>query len=211
VAPGTTLRAAILTLYIGRNIALRNSCPRRTRLKIVAIVVALCSCLNLHAQQPKPGEYDVKAVYLYSFGKFVRWPAETMAKSGSFPICVLGHDPFGPALDTALAGSAVDGKGAEARRISKPQEALDCRILFVSSSETSRLKDIFAALDKTNILTVSDIPQFSKLGGMIQFVLDGNKIRFEVNLTAAENAGLTLSSELLKVATAVRKNPESGG
>jgi len=83
--------------------------------------------------------------------------------------------------------------------------------VFVSSSETNRLKDILAALDKANILTVSDIPQFSKLGGMIQFVLDGNKIRFEVNLTAAENAGLTLSSELLKVATAVRKTPESGG
>ena len=110
-----------------------------------------------------------------------------------------------------LAGSAVDGKGAEARRISKPQEALDCRILFVSSSEANHLKDILATLDKANILTVSDIPQFSELGGMIQFVLDGNKIRFEVNLTAAENAGLTLSSELLKVATAVRKNPEAGG
>jgi len=177
----------------------------------MAMLVTFFGCLTLRAQKPKPGEYDVKAVYLYSFGKFVRWPAETLAKSDSFPICVLVNDPFGSSLDTAVAGSAIDGKGAEARRISRPQEALDCRILFVSSSETNRLKDILAALDKENILTVSDIPQFSKLGGMIQFVQEGNKIRFEVNLAAAENAGLTLSSELLKVATAVRKNPESGG
>lgn len=185
--------------------------PPARPLTAMVMAVMLFGCLGLHAQKPKAGEYDVKAVYLYSFGKFVRWPPETLAKSDSFPVCVLGHDPFGPALDAALAGAAVDGKGAEARRISKPQEALDCRILFVSSSEASRLKDILAALDKANILTVSDIPQFSELGGMIQFVLDGNKIRFEVNLAAAENAGLTLSSELLKVATAVRKNPESGG
>jgi hypothetical protein len=165
----------------------------------------------MHAQQSKLPEYEVKAAYLYNFGKFVEWPATAnTGKDNSFTICVLGQDPFGPALDAALAGQSIDGKNVVARRLSRPQEALNCRIVFISSSEESRLKDVLEALDKAAVLTVSDIPQFSTRGGAIQFVLDGKKIRFEVNLSNAADAGLTLSSELLKVATTVRRNSPSG-
>ena len=86
----------------------------------------------------------------------------------------------------------------------------DCQILFISSSEANRLNKIIEALDKNAVLTVSDIPEFSQRRGMIQFVLEENRIRFEVNLTATQRAGLTLSSELLKVATVVRRNPQPG-
>ena len=97
-----------------------------------------------------------------------------------------------------------------AKRISKPQEADGCRIVFISSSEESHLKEVLAALDKTSVLTVSDIPGFSQRGGMIGFILDGDRVRFDVNLASAKEAGLTLSSELLKVATNVRKTSHSG-
>jgi hypothetical protein len=80
----------------------------------------------------------------------------------------------------------------------------------MSAAEGSRLNKIMEGLDKEAVLTVSDMPQFSQRGGMIQFVLEGKKVRFEVNLTAVQRAGLTLSSELLKVATTVRRNPSSG-
>jgi hypothetical protein len=93
-----------------------------------------------------------------------------------------------------------------ARRISSPQESIDCQILFISSSEAHRLNKIIDTLDKSAVLTVSDIPQFAQHRGMIQFVPDGNRVRFEVNLNATQKAGLTLSSELLKVATAVRRD-----
>ncbi len=132
------------------------------------------------------------------------------AKGESFSICVFGQDPFGPVLDTTLSGESINGKAVVAKRVSKPQDALDCRILYISESEESRLKEIIAGLDKAGVLTVSDIPQFSQRGGMIQFVVVGNKIRFEVNLTSAQDAGLTLSSDLLKVAVAVRKSPQPG-
>jgi hypothetical protein len=97
-----------------------------------------------------------------------------------------------------------------AKRVVKPQDAVNCRVLYISLSEDSRLKELLAALDKAGVLTVSDIPQFSQRGGMIQFVVVGNKIRFEVNLTSAQDAGLTLSSDLLKVAAAVRKTSQPG-
>jgi hypothetical protein len=152
----------------------------------------------------------VKAVYLYNFGRFVEWPARVAAKSDSFTVCVLGQDPFGPALDATLAGETIDGKGVSAKRISAPQEAVSCQILFLSSAEGSRLNKIIEALDKEAVLTVSDMPQFSQRGGMIQFVLEGKRVRFEVNLTAVQRAGLTLSAQLLKVATTVRRNSSPG-
>jgi hypothetical protein len=86
----------------------------------------------------------------------------------------------------------------------------ECQILFISSSEAHRLNKIIEELDKSAVLTVSDIPQFSQRRGMIQFVSEENRIRFEVNLAATERAGLTLSSDLLKVATVVRKNLQPG-
>ncbi|HZC80107.1 MAG TPA: YfiR family protein, partial [Nitrospiraceae bacterium] len=73
-----------------------------------------------------------------------------------------------------------------------------------------RLKEILTILDKTSVLTVSEIPRFTQRGGMIQFVIEANKVRFEVNLTNSELVGLTLSSQLLKVAASVRKNGRSG-
>ena len=177
-------------------------------LSLVALSVVLAlNSLSTCAQQPRPTEYAVKAAYLYNFGKFVDWPTKIGAdRDKSFAICVLGKDPFGATLDATLANQTIDGRGVVAKRVASSQEALDCRILFISSSESGQLKDILATLDKSGVLTVSDSPQFSQRGGMIQFVADGNKVRFEVNLTNTENAGLTLSSELLKVAVAVRRN-----
>jgi hypothetical protein len=185
---------------------------RQRRLARLALILAGCAarCAGFAspamAQQPKPEEYQVKAVYLYNFGRFVEWPAS--AKKGDFfAICVLGRDPFGAALDTTVAGAAIDNQKLVARRISSAREATNCRILFISSSESNHDKDILAGLEKTAVLTVSDMPGFANNGGMIQFVLQENKVRFEVNLTAAEKAGLTLSSQLLKVATDIKREP----
>jgi uncharacterized protein DUF4154 len=163
------------------------------------------------AQRPKPSDYDVKAAYLYNFGRFVEWPGKVEAsQGGSFTVCVLGQDPFGPSLDATLAGETIAGKTVVAKRISSAQESGSCQILFLGVSEASRLNKIIAELDQKSVLTVSDMPQFVNSGGMIQFVLEGKNVRFEVNLSAAQRAGLTLSSELLKVATVVRRNPQPG-
>jgi hypothetical protein len=191
----------------GRSSRERAVCLQRTIAALVWLLFAGSSALG----QQKPSEYKVEAAYLYNFGRFVEWPAKSAtAQTSSFTICVLGEDPFGQALDATLAGEAIGNQRVIARRISSPQMSADCQILFISSSEANRLNKIIEALDKNAILTVSDIPQFSQHRGMIQFVLEENRIRFEVNLTATQRAGLTLSSDLLKVATVVRKNPQPG-
>jgi hypothetical protein len=184
----------------------------RQRATAAIVMLALLYIPVLQAQQPKVSEYQVKATYLYNFGRFVQWPSNaTAAKGDSFSICILGQDPFGPTLDSMLAGETLDSKPLAVKRISTPRDAGECRILFISSTEENHLKEILVALDESGILTVSDMPAFSRRGGMIQFVLEGGKVRFEINLTKAETAKLTLSSELLKVATTVRRNAQPGG
>jgi YfiR/HmsC-like len=179
----------------------------RHLLTAVAAAFALLAVPFMHAQNPRPTDYQVKATYLYNFGRFVEWPGKAAAdQGGSFTVCVLGQDPFGPSLDATLAGETIGGKTVVAKRISSAEESGDCQILFLSLTDDSRLNKIIADLDKKAVLTVSDMSQFVKRGGMIQFVLEGKKVRFEVNLTATQHAGLTLSSELLKVATAVKRD-----
>ncbi|MGA2097940.1 MAG: YfiR family protein [Candidatus Acidiferrum sp.] len=157
----------------------------------------------LAAQKSKPQEYEVKAAYLYNFGRFVEWPASGNM-SDNFPICVLGQDPFGSYLDAVIAGEVVNDRKLIAKRIATVREALNCRILFISDSESVRVREILAAVDKTPVLTVSDTPNFIIAGGMIQFVVVENRIRFSINLAACERASLTPSSQLLKVAVEVR-------
>jgi len=180
------------------------------------IQAALCAAVLLFpllasGQQSRPSEYQVKAAYLFNFSRFVSWPATGAGDSGgSFAICVIGRDPFGPVLDATLAGENIGGKKVIARRVALAEQATGCRVLFISASEESRLREILAALDKSSVLTVSDIAHFAERGGMIQFVLQGDRVRFEVNLASAAEARLTLSSDLLKVAVMVRKAAPSG-
>ena len=191
--------------------ALWSSHGFRPWLLAVAVAWVLVAVPCLRAQSSKPTDYDVKAAYLYNFGHFVEWPANVAsAQNDSFTVCVLGQDPFGQVLDGALAGETIAGKRVAAKRISNLQESANCQILFLTSGEEARLNTIIKALNKQAVLTVSDMPQFSQRGGMIQFVLEGKRVRFEVNLAAVQHAGLTLSSELLKVATTVRRNSSSG-
>jgi hypothetical protein len=164
------------------------------------------------AEQAKRTEYQVQAAYLYNFGRFIRWPANIIgAQQDAFTVCIFGQDPFGNTLNATVAGGTIWGKSVTVKRLSNPEDAASCRILFISSSEADRLHYVLEALEKASVLTVSDMPQFSQRGGMIQFVMERNRVRFEVNFTATQNAGLILSSELLKVATVVRKNAVSGG
>lgn len=196
---------------VSRGFERRNSARFLSFCSIAALVCSVLTEPILFAQQPKPNEYQVKATYLYNFGRFIKWPEEAPAgKAASFPVCVLGQDPFGAILDATLAGEALDGKPVVLKRLASPHEAGECRILFISSTEEKRLKEILTEIDDSGILTVSDMPGFTRRGGMIQFVLEGDKVRFEINLASAESARLVLSSELLKVAASVKRNGRSG-
>jgi hypothetical protein len=171
---------------------------------VVAVVMACCAGgARPAAQRPSATEYEVKAAYLLSFGKYVQWPAGPRRSAPGFELCVIGADPFGAALDRVVTGSAIGGRGAHARRINAAADAGGCHVLFVGGPDSGRTPALLAALMPADVLTVGDSPQFLARGGMIRFVTQGGRVRFEVNLSNAQAAGLVLSSDLLRVASAV--------
>lgn len=192
--------ARVTTIAVGRF--------KRRWLALGALI--LCGAVVCYSARSRGDQrasaYQVEAVYLYNFSKFVEWPASAKpAKSEPFNICILGEDPFGTLLDATLSGENVQGANLAARRITEPGDAEGCKIVFVSTSEEARLKAVLDELGGVNALTVSDIRNFSQRGGMIQFVVADGKVRFEVNVKNAANVGLTFSADLLEVALAIRK------
>lgn len=181
----------------------RSASFRRTLFRVCALkAFLLTTILQISAQTVPPTESQVKAAYLYNFSKFVRWQT-TATSEGSFQICVIGKDPFAGALEATVAGESVDGKSIVARNVTSLQDAARCRMLFISSSEEARVKTILGATRHLSVLTVSDMPGFAERGGMIGFVNEHGRIRFAVNVAPMADAGLAVSSELLKVAVTV--------
>jgi hypothetical protein len=160
----------------------------------------LSSPLTPSAEGVVSREYQIKAVFLYNFAQFVEWPPTAFA-SPSAPLCigVLGADPFGAALDETVKGEAIGNHKLVIARSNNVQDLKGCQLIFVSDSERDHVSDILAALDPEAVLTVSDIESFARRGGVINFFLQGNKVRFEINPTSARHEGIRISSQLLSL------------
>jgi hypothetical protein len=150
-----------------------------------------------------PSEYQVKAAFLYNFTKFVDWPEAKLNGADHLYLCVLGADPFGEELDLTVAGKSVKGKWLTVRRLQNGGDVRDCHLLFVADADQFHLEFVLNEAREAHVLTVGDTEDFAARGGMINFRMDGNKVRFEINATAAEEAGLRISSHLLKLAVHV--------
>jgi len=171
------------------------------------LLVAQGSLQCLAQSTPRVATSDVEAAYLYNFGKFVRFPNTSEQASAPFVICILGEDTFGGTLDSIIANESIAGRKIASRRLTSPAATAGCQIVFIAQTEEPRLAKDLALLEKSPILTVSDVDGFLEHGGMIQFLVQNNRVRFGVNLSAVEQGGLALSSELLKVAVRVDSVP----
>ena len=169
----------------------------------VIIAAVFSGTGDLPAQPREAGEYAVKAAYLYNFTKFVEWPDSSLQSSDvDITVCVLGDDPFGDALSD-IRGKVVGKRTVAIRHIVGIKQIRSCQVLFISDSEADRLEPALDAARTAHVLTVSDIPQFGRSGGMIALFTDQDRVRFTINEGAAKQAGLKISSHLLKLATVV--------
>jgi hypothetical protein len=174
------------------------------------LLTALLAVPGTAGAEAAAPEYDVKAAFLYNFTKFVEWPSSAFHDdSSSLRLCVLGEDPFGESLET-VAEEAVDGRTLTVVRTGWMSDPAGCQILFISRSESKRLPRILAAVQGAPVLTVSDVDGFLEQGGIINFLLQGSKVRFEINQQRADQAGLKISSKLLRLATRVVPGPRPG-
>jgi hypothetical protein len=176
------------------------SSPKR----LLWLVGAMILIVNARAQSQTAGEYQIKAAFLYNFAKFIEWPPGDFGDaSGPLRICVFGQDPFGQELRDITSEKIVNGHKLLIMPVIDLQLARSCHILFIASSEKTQLKRILEILQGSSALTVGDTKGFVEQGGMINFVLENDRVRFEVNHKAAEQAGLKISSKLLNVAKSV--------
>jgi hypothetical protein len=173
----------------------------RRRWRARALLTIVCAWgFGGSAGAQSPRDSDVEAAYLFNFAKFMHAPAHS---ADSFTIAVVGKSPIGPMLETITANEQIDGRPLKVVQAASVEQARNCDIVLLSETETPRMDKDLAALAGSNALTVSNAPDFAQHGGMIEFKIVNNRVRFIVNLDAANKAKVTLSSELLKVAMSV--------
>jgi YfiR/HmsC-like len=180
---------------------------------LVGLVLAgsVSSQVSLLGSGPETLEYRVKAAYLINFTRYVEWPAESFeTPAAPIVICVLRADPFGPLLDTAVAGRTSQGRPLEARRIRSAEEASGCHLVFVSQKTWRRDLALSKGLARPGMLTVGESEEFARKGGVISFVIRDETVRFVVNARAQGQVGLRISSRMLALAAAVYGGQGSG-
>jgi hypothetical protein len=176
------------------------------RAGLPALLLALLLAVPGMASAQTAEEYEVKAAFLYNFAKFVDWPPESFPDPNSLKICVLGDDPFGGSLQT-VAGEQVGGHKLQVVRMDSTSRLAGCQILFISRSEREHIPQILAAIKGSPVLTVGDTQKFADDGVIINFILEGSKVRFEINTGSADRAGIRISSKLLQLAKRIVTAP----
>src|SRR2546428_12039792 len=138
----------------------------------LVLCIAVSSGVVAGAESPAPTMHQVEAAFLFNFAKFVTWPDDAFERSGSALIIgVLGEDPFGAVLEETVRDKTVMGKKLAVKRFVRIQDAVKSHILFLSSSEESQLPQILKVLEKTTVLTVSDMEEFAERGGRVPFTV----------------------------------------
>ena len=177
---------------------------RRTHSLIFAVcnaVIAAFVCAGEHAvaQEVLYQDNEVKAAFIYHFATFVQWP-EMTPPAEAFTVAVLGDKAVAEELEAFLPGREIQGRPMEVRRLRSIDEIDDAAVLFIGADRSFRLPDLIRQVEGRPMLVVTDAPGALKDGAMINFQVVDERVRFEISLTAAERAGLELSSRLLSAA-----------
>jgi hypothetical protein len=173
---------------------------------VAAVLAILAAFLPAGAHAQPTTEVDVKAAFLYNFTKFVAWP-QPGAPAEPFRLCVVSDEALRRSLERTIEGENVNGRPLQSLVPHTPEEARGCQMLFVRHADGNREEQLLAAVRDLPVLTISDTTDFARRGGGIEFVLENNRLRFDVNVPGAERAGIKVSSRLLKVARRVHESP----
>ncbi len=168
------------------------------------LAMLTASAATRAAAQGQSIEYDVKAAFLINFARYVEWPPGAR-RGQSFGLCVLEPDPFGPRLEAVVAGESWSGRAISVHRLPDTQDLHNCHLLYVPAGAIRTFRAAMPAIASQPILTVGESEDFADAGGMIEMIVDHNKVRFAISQRAAEAAGLRISSRLLRLAREVRQ------
>jgi hypothetical protein len=170
----------------------------------LAVLGALATPAGVDGQ-PAPTAAQVKAAYVYNFANFVTWPPSSFdGPNGPLHVCVAGDPEMAPNLESTFQNEIIAAHPVRVRRDPPPADRRRCHILYLSGS-AAVVQATLKSLVSAPVLTVGSGDRFVEAGGMLAFVPEGKRIRFDVNLRGATAAGLTLSSQLLQVARRVQQ------
>jgi hypothetical protein len=177
---------------------------RRIALPLLGSLFFCAGAASPTTSSEGPAEYQVKAAFLLNFIRFVEWPPDTF-KTATDPLVVgiLGKDPFNGALEKTVSDKTVDGRPVVIRRFSDTGAARACQVVFLAGQESRRLGDVTGASASQGVLIVGESDGFAERGGMINFIVQGDHVRFQINPSAAARVGLKISSKLLQLAVVV--------
>lgn len=184
--------------------------------RVIAILVrvAFATAVGALLTAPPPAygqslaerEYQIKAAFLYNFLKFIDWPSEALPEtSETITVCVISDDPVPAEALESIKGKTVKGKRLAIRQVADIRVVVDCHVLFVPASGARNLAQVMPGAQQTSLLTVGEMDRFLQTGGIINFVTERNKIRFEINLDNAQRARLKLASQLISLGKVVRQ------
>ena len=165
------------------------------------LIMLLFSCALLSAQTSTAPAYKVKAVFLFNCTRFIDWPENSFSSPDApFVIGVVGSNPFEDFLEQSVAGERLGNHPIIIQQYKNVHDNFNCQVLFINYSDESKIREIISSISDKSILTVGDSPFFDKLGGIVQFYTEKDKIRLLINTEAAKTARLKISSKLLSVA-----------
>ncbi|MEO8088244.1 MAG: YfiR family protein [Bacteroidota bacterium] len=164
------------------------------------MLLLLFSGSTASGQHTDVNEYQVKAVFLYNFTQFIDWPATSFnTPEEPFVIGIIGENPFGFFLDEVIAGEKFGTHPIIVKKFEEIHDISNCHILYINSSDAIWVGKILSSVSDKNMLTVSDAPNFSKVGGMVRFFTENKKIRLQINVERSKASRLNISSKLLSV------------
>jgi hypothetical protein len=154
---------------------------------------------------------SLKAAFIYSFAKFTEWPEDVLPTTATFTACVLGDSPIRDALERVAKGRQLWGRGISVVQVQLDGKLRSCHLLYVSGVTPAQVTAIVAAVRGAAVLTISDVDDFARQGGIAQMFVENGKMRFDLNLDVARRSGLQLSSKLLALAAHVQDGPSGAG
>jgi hypothetical protein len=180
-----------------------GDCLRRAA-RFAAAVAVVASAQATVAAQPAATAAGLKAAFLYNFAKFAEWPGDALAPGQRLSMCVVGDDALADALEDLIRRRAVDGHQLTVQMVKTGSSLRGCHVLYVSGEEFRRFPRVLDAIAGAAVFSVSDGGAFAESGGVAQLILERDRMRFAINVKAAQRARLHISANLLSLATIVK-------
>ena len=184
---------------------------RRSIIKLLILLAALLFGVRVEAQAPM-GESQVKAMFVYNFLKFVEWPSDTSLRAGDpFVVLIIGEGSTADATERFLESKTIGARPLVVRRVSWDQSLAGGRAAFVVERDAKKLHRVLDAAAAAGVLTIGEGESFTTRGGVIGLLVEDRKVRFDVDTSAAQKAGLRVSSKLLALTRVVHSSTDRSG